>query len=580
MVNGQFGDDNRSEVENAKEPEEIVVTMDDATRMQAIANSPEWAKEVWEKFNEYEDPVTIWIGDSYAGFMDRVVYDSGNGQKVTNFPAMDYDGDGTLDRIYGDISINTEGESIYLFSGNGELLLLGEPYWSFLGSTYSADLTGDGKNELIYITHVSGSGGETFVAAAWERIDGRWDKMDITPSGDSGLDNAGNLHTLTLPIQVEKTGENRIRLTQPEVGKSFEHEVTHGYMSDLWSEMREDNQPYVTEIRSDNISVVKDPNTGKSYFQVLGGYGNKWYSVPCGWLLGYEDGGWKILDFWNEGERALKQKLTDTLWQRMVSMVLNLAPSDRDDWLAYWSGDNQVEMILGNFNEEYHDVWTEGKDSPWGRSYQVNAAYDRDKAYNTGWYWIDHYHDLSLAELCENADNYLAYSYSHHGAYYYSEELFAKHRSEGLLMVTGALKREIYPAGETFLNQREIEGEYIDLWNAVMGAVSELYLEEQGSIPGRMVGEAYLMNFDPKTLTAEFWICLDGQRTLYMTANYTVESCGWTLQYEGDKSYFDPGYVYGFDETYVFSGGWNEENIHESAWLGLEFDLTTERLAE
>ncbi|MBQ1208714.1 MAG: hypothetical protein IIX65_09305, partial [Lachnospiraceae bacterium] len=88
MVNGQFGDDNRWEnendqdqqinqtqtgdqtdeptVENAKVPEGIVVAMDDATRMQAIANSPEWAKEVWEKFNEYEDPVTIWIGDSYA----------------------------------------------------------------------------------------------------------------------------------------------------------------------------------------------------------------------------------------------------------------------------------------------------------------------------------------------------------------------------------------------------------------------------------------------------------------------------------------------------------------------------------
>jgi len=280
-----------------------------------------------------------------------------------------------------------------------------------------------------------------------------------------------------------------------------------------------------------------------------------------------------------EGEKTLKQKLTDVLWQRMVSMVLDLAPSDRDDWLAYWSGESQVEMILGNFDEEYHNVWTEGKDSPWGRSYQVNAAYDRDEAYNTGWFWNEHCRDLSLEELYENADKYLGYSYSHHGDYHYSEDIFAKHRSEGLLEVSGSLKRQIYPAGETFLNQRGIEGQYIDLWNAVMGAVSELYLEELGGIPERMAGEAYLMGFDPETLTAEFWICLE-ERTLYMTANYTVESCGWTWRYEGDKSYFDPGYVYGFDETYVFPGGWNEENISQLAWLGLEFDLTTERLAE
>lgn len=281
-----------------------------------------------------------------------------------------------------------------------------------------------------------------------------------------------------------------------------------------------------------------------------------------------------------EGEKTLKQKMTDILWQRMVSMVLSLAPSDRDDWLSYWSGDNQVDMILGNFDEEDHLVYTEGKDNPWGRHYQVNAFYDQDKAYNTSWYWLEHYHDLSLAELCEGADGYLAYSYSHHGAYSYSEDILNKHRSEGLLEVTGSLKRVIYPAGESFLNQREIEGEYIDLWNAVMGAVSELYLEELGSIPERMAGKAYLMSFDPENLTAEFWICLEGKQTLYMTANYTWEGCEATYRYAGDKSLFDIGYVYGFDETYVFPGGWNEENISQSAWLGLEFDLTTERLAD
>ena len=456
MVDGPFGDDDQTGNENDqdqeagqtpsgdqtdepslgidKETDEIVVTMDDATRLEAIANSPEWAKEVWEKFNEYEEPVTIWIGDSYAGFLDRLMYDRGNGKKETGFPAMDYDGDGTLDRIYGDFS--PAEESIYLFSGNGELLLLGKPYWGFLGSTYSADMTGDGVNELIYLMNVMGTGGDTCAAAVWERVDGQWIRMDLTYSVDGGMDGAGNLHVLTLPLQAEKTGERSIRLIQPDVGKAFEHEIAEsGSMSDLWMWDDNDKSPLFELWSSGNnagISVVSDRSTGKSNFLVAGAFGNKWYSVPCNWLLGYEDGEWRILDFWgdNDREKTLKQKMTDVLWQRMVSMALDLAPSDRDDWLAYWSGENRVEMILGNFDEEYHDVYTEGKDSPWGRSYQVNAAYDRDKAYNTGWYWNEHCRDLSVEELYENADKYLGYSYSHHGDYHYSEDIFAKHRSE------------------------------------------------------------------------------------------------------------------------------------------------------
>lgn len=592
VVNGQFGDDDQNEpggesddqtaeptTGTEKEPDEIIVTMDDETRKNAIANSPEWAKEVWEKFNEYEEPVSIWIGDSYAGFMDQVVYDNGDGQKVTKFPAMDYDGDGTLDRIYG--NHNTGEDGVYLFSGSGEILLLGKPYWGFSGSTCSADLTGDGVNELIYISWVSGTGGESYCAAAWERIDGQWNKMDITPSIVSGTDSVGNLNTLTLSLQIEKTGENRIRLTQPDVGKSFEHEVTPGYMPDLWQETREDNQPYVTEIWSDLISVVNDQNTGKSYLLVTGAYGNKWYGVPCSWLLGYESGEWKILDFWgdNESEKSLKQQMTEILWQRMVSMVLDLAPSDRDDWLAYWSGESQVDMILGDFDAEDDLVKAEGKDNPSGRSYQVNTTYDMDEAYNTGWYWLEHYQNLSLEERCENADGYLAYSYHYSGNYTYSDSQFDQHREEGLLEVTGTLKRTIYPAGEKFLNQRELEGQYVALWNAVMGAAAERYLEQVGDIPVRMAGTAYLMNFDTENLAATFWVCLEGQSPVKMTAYYTWDSCEWSWDYEGEYSTFDPGYKVVFDETAVIPDCPVGEELPDT-WLGLEFDLTTERLAD
>ena len=113
-----------------------------------------------------------------------------------------------------------------------------------------------------------------------------------------------------------------------------------------------------------------------------------------------------------------------------------------------------------------------------------------------------------------------------------------------------------------------------------MGAAAERYLEQVGDIPVRMAGTAYLMSFDTETLKATFWVCLEGQEPVEMTAYYVRESCETAYNYNGEYSTFDPGYQAIFDETAVFPGGWDEENMGQTAWLGLEFDLTTERLAD
>lgn len=258
---------------------------------------PDWMETAWEGFEVYRDPARVSYSDFYEGFMDEIAYYYEEGELFQKFPAIDYESDGLVDRIY--VHQDDYKSEVYLFSGNGSTFLLGKPNWYTLGETVSADLTGDGINELIYISGTPGTGGDTFYIAIWELVDNQWRQMDIAPAIRAMADEARYAKILTLTVRVEKLDETHIKITQPDMNRLMTFEVSETGMDNQW--FWDDEEPHETEIWSSGdyaaIKVVEDAESGKAYLQVTGSYGDKWVQQIVHWSLEYGDGRWNIVDF-------------------------------------------------------------------------------------------------------------------------------------------------------------------------------------------------------------------------------------------------------------------------------------------
>ena len=230
---------------------------------------PDWMKMAWEGFEVYRDSARVSYSDFYEGFMDEIAYYSEEGELLQKFPTIDYDSDGIVDRIY--VHQDDYKSEVYLFSGNGSTFLLGKPNWYTLGETVSADLTGDGANELIYISGTPGTGGDTFYIAIWELVDNQWRQMDIAPAIRAMADEARYAKILTLTVRVEKMDKTHIKITQPDINRSTIFEASETGMDHQW--FWDDEEPHETEIWSSGdyaeIKVVEDAESGKAYLQVI-----------------------------------------------------------------------------------------------------------------------------------------------------------------------------------------------------------------------------------------------------------------------------------------------------------------------
>lgn len=346
-------------VEKAEYSEEAekqyLVTAD----LQIITWAPpdSWIDRAWESFDKEIrafDPAGPFnrVDTKYEGFLE------GFGGYTEDCPAMDYDGDGLTDRIYQHHTF--AGNRIYLFTGKGEVILLNDEYYNTFcrASMRKVDLDADGQPELLYLTKVMGTGGDSEYLALWERSENGWQRRKLPEMLlADGNRNEGN--QLLLPIYVEKTDEAHLKITQPDTGITEIIEVPEEEWEHL---LYSEERGISSQVDSDQILVITDQETGKDYLRIAGHLGGKWVYRSVVWDLAMEDGEWKIRNFAveafqkaSEAWRLDREKTKENLIGDQA--VLELIEGEKiDTFRIYIDSAGQFNYYFG---EDYHTGWCE-----------------------------------------------------------------------------------------------------------------------------------------------------------------------------------------------------------------------------
>lgn len=150
----------------------------------------------------------------YEGYLDNVkLFEEG-------YKNQDYDGDGKTDRIFQ--YFRNDNKKVYTICfGNGDHLELGAFDDTFLGlEVWGADITGDGKNEIVFCGEHTGntwiqSGSEI---AIWRKDGSEYTRMNL-PGKQTGM-----RYSAGYDIYIEKTEqEDIILVTCPELDLEEEY---------------------------------------------------------------------------------------------------------------------------------------------------------------------------------------------------------------------------------------------------------------------------------------------------------------------------------------------------------------------
>lgn len=150
----------------------------------------------------------------YEGYLDNVkLFEE-------DYKNQDYDGDGKTDRIFQ--HFRNDNKKVYTICfGNGDHLELGAFDDTFLGlEVWGADITGDGKNEIVFCGEHTGntwiqSGSEI---AIWRKDGSEYTRMNLPGKQTRMRYSAG------YDIYIEKAEqENTILVTCPELGLEEEY---------------------------------------------------------------------------------------------------------------------------------------------------------------------------------------------------------------------------------------------------------------------------------------------------------------------------------------------------------------------
>lgn len=89
----------------------------------------------------------------YSGYLDDLSLDRYSGEIREPFSGQDYDGDGLIDRLHRGLAVKnaeTAQEALRIDFGNGDRLELGSFDAWIWPTLLTADLTGDGRNEIVF----------------------------------------------------------------------------------------------------------------------------------------------------------------------------------------------------------------------------------------------------------------------------------------------------------------------------------------------------------------------------------------------------------------------------------------------
>lgn len=327
----------------------------------------------------------------YTGYMDE------HPQLVKNNPKYDYDGDGLMDRIYKEDNKDTGESSFYVHFGNSNKLLLTDRQYGFLYSTYAADLTGDGVNEIIFEQFSTSTKSDNLYYSIASYKDGTYEIIDIPYfHADPGSEKYGPM--LYLPLIMSKPETDKVSIYQPDSGYrgyiTTEATITaDGVVEDEMEHLFPDEQMEnrLGYYQVNNMDLIETGENGRKAFLLRSYLGDKWCSKSVDWKLEYISGEWKITGVYQADPIRIKigeeysadldgDKKEDKIYYEIQTVSVNgskadmpeLKINDREYELGFlW--DKQGANISRPSNDNYYIIDIDTKDD-----YRELAIMDED----------------------------------------------------------------------------------------------------------------------------------------------------------------------------------------------------------
>lgn len=202
----------------------------------------------------------------------------------------DFTGEDLLDKVLR--VMNGTEEQVILFLTNGKTVELAEN-WNAADTNdriLCLDLTGDGVEEVLYLLELND---EMSQFRIFEKVeDGLQEMQFVTEFGELPL---GMVSGVYIPVTVEKTDDLQLKVTQAECGKSVILQVDEQLLE--WIGLSGDQYgPYDSYADNRRVELDIDPDSGKSILRMSGSVAGR--IVPVTWEMMFEDGVWKITDFY------------------------------------------------------------------------------------------------------------------------------------------------------------------------------------------------------------------------------------------------------------------------------------------
>ena len=235
-----------------------------------------------------------------------------------------------------------------------------------------------------------------------------------------------------------------------------------------------------------------------------------------------------------------KEALLSILWGKLLQEIEMSIPGDDQ-----WTRDGDVEATLKNYDLNTY-------------KYLVTVIYPKEKWKSIIWDWPNYITDV--AANYKDAEQYLGYNYAGKHDYMENDEELLARKQESVIQIVGKIKTEEYEDAGKFVDNL-YPYYYPYMWGSVLREAGELFETLTEGIYGRMIGKAYMTDFDFNTLTGKYWICLENQTPMQISLTFANRDC--------------KEYSIAVNKEAVLS-----DSVLENAWIGMVFDLSTKRNAK
>lgn len=241
--------------------------------------------------SQQEDP------NLYTGYLDlNPRFSEGN-------PVSDYDGDGLSDRIYKEFDTDKQTSSFYLHFGNDTKLLLSDYSWGIFYKTETADLTGDGVEEILFFQESMSTKAVNLYLSIYALKDGKYEAMDVPYYRKDELRDEvdGRLH---LPLIMSKVDAARVSIYQPDADyqgyittQSFTYE-NGDTLYEMDTLYHQEIEGEVVDYPANDMNIVDAGENGRKALMLRSYLGDKWCSKSVLWKLEFLNDEWKITNIY------------------------------------------------------------------------------------------------------------------------------------------------------------------------------------------------------------------------------------------------------------------------------------------